>query len=96
MNLKIDRSDIGKVYSGKPGCMCGCRGKYSYASKCVAVESKARGYKVDKDEVSDLSIDRICATIEKEAEAGAEVKVHAFGIFVEKANRVYGAYFIGA
>jgi hypothetical protein len=24
-------ANVEKVYSGKPGCMCGCRGKYSYA-----------------------------------------------------------------
>lgn len=23
-------SNIEKVYSGKPGCMCGCKGTYSY------------------------------------------------------------------
>jgi len=27
-------ANVQKVYSGKPGCMCGCRGKYSYASGC--------------------------------------------------------------
>lgn len=26
----MDISNIAKVYSGKIGCMCGCRGKYSY------------------------------------------------------------------
>ena len=28
MNTSIE--NIKKVYSGKIGCMCGCRGKYSY------------------------------------------------------------------
>lgn len=27
---KVDISKVEKVYSGKIGCMCGCRGKYSY------------------------------------------------------------------
>ena len=27
-------ANVEKVYSGKPGCMCGCRGKYSYAQGC--------------------------------------------------------------
>ena len=27
---KVDISNIEKVYSGKAGCMCGCKGKYSY------------------------------------------------------------------
>jgi hypothetical protein len=26
----MDISNIAKVYSGRVGCMCGCRGKYSY------------------------------------------------------------------
>jgi len=27
-------ANVQKVYTGKPGCMCGCRGKYSYARGC--------------------------------------------------------------
>jgi hypothetical protein len=26
----MDISKVAKVYSGRVGCMCGCRGKYSY------------------------------------------------------------------
>jgi len=26
----LNVSKVAKVYSGKVGCMCGCRGKYSY------------------------------------------------------------------
>lgn len=26
----LDVSKVAKVYSGKIGCMCGCKGKYSY------------------------------------------------------------------
>ena len=28
----IDRSRVIKVYTGKQGCMCGCKGKYRYTS----------------------------------------------------------------
>ena len=28
--MKVDISNIAKVYNGKMGCMCGCIGKYSY------------------------------------------------------------------
>ena len=31
-------ANVQKVYSGKPGCMCGCRGKYSYATGCAESE----------------------------------------------------------
>lgn len=36
--MSIDISRIEKVYSGRIGCMCGCRGKYSY-NEGVAHES---------------------------------------------------------
>ena len=28
--VQADISKIAKVYSGRTGCMCGCKGKYSY------------------------------------------------------------------
>jgi hypothetical protein len=28
-NMQIDVNTIKRVYTGKPGCMCGCRGKYT-------------------------------------------------------------------
>ena len=46
-----------KVYSGKSGkCMCGCSGKWTYASDAVEYGSKDRGYEVYEDEVSDRSV----------------------------------------
>jgi hypothetical protein len=27
-------ANVQKVYSGRLGCMCGCRGRYSYARGC--------------------------------------------------------------
>jgi hypothetical protein len=32
----MDVSNIVKVYSGRIGCMCGCRGKYSYTADGAA------------------------------------------------------------
>lgn len=29
----MDLQNVYKVYSGKVGCMCGCRGKYSYTAE---------------------------------------------------------------
>jgi hypothetical protein len=40
-------ANVKKVYTGKPGCMCGCRGKYSYTAGCA--ES-------DYDEVNERSV----------------------------------------
>ena len=35
MNTSIH--NIKEVYSGKPGCMCGCRGKYSSEGRGVKI-----------------------------------------------------------
>ena len=37
----IDRSRVIKVYTGKQGCMCGCKGKYRYTSVSQAAEGVA-------------------------------------------------------
>lgn len=42
-----------KVYSGKMGCMCGCRGKYSYTAKGAVEQSP--GYDVS-DAVNERSV----------------------------------------
>jgi hypothetical protein len=53
----IDIESVYKVYSGKPNrCMCGCAGKYSYASKFQAYGGEDRGYEVDDDEVNDRTV----------------------------------------
>jgi hypothetical protein len=49
MELKIE--NVKRVYSGKPGCMCGCRGKYSEEGRGVKTifNKILKGeYKVDK------------------------------------------------
>ncbi len=35
--MNTNRENIERVYSGKPGCMCGCRGKYSSEGRGVSI-----------------------------------------------------------
>ena len=46
-------ANVQKVYSGKLGCMCGCRGKYSYTAH-GAVEGNP-GYDVS-DSINERSV----------------------------------------
>lgn len=48
--LKVE--DVVKVYSGKPGCGCGCNGKYRVNPQHLELASKFRGYDYDKKEAS--------------------------------------------
>ena len=57
----IDKANVLSVYSGKPGCCCGCQGKYSYREdlEMRAVARKYRGYEITDDEVSERNVTRI-------------------------------------
>jgi hypothetical protein len=48
---------VTKVYSGRVGCACGCRGTYRYSSKHVASED--RGYPVEANEVNDRQVRKV-------------------------------------
>jgi hypothetical protein len=72
--LNID--NIVKVYNGRIGCMCGCKGKYSYTVK-GAVENSP-GYDVT-DSVNERSV-RIIA---KKILANPNVKFESNYAFVE-------------
>jgi hypothetical protein len=62
----IDINKIKSVYSGRPGCCCGCRGKYTYAKKFQDESSKARGYKVTDDECNDRVVRMIVNKMNKD------------------------------
>jgi acetolactate synthase regulatory subunit len=52
----IDVNAVLKSYTGKIGCMCGCRGVYRVASKHLEAANAARGYDYDPEDVSDRSV----------------------------------------
>jgi hypothetical protein len=53
-NKKLE--DVVCVYNGKPGCMCGCNGVYSYATNHREYASKDRGYEVEENEINDRKV----------------------------------------
>lgn len=60
--LTVDK--VMSVYSGKPGCACGCKGKHSYNSACVDAASLNRGYTVTPDEVNDRQVARVLGLVQ--------------------------------
>ncbi len=52
----IDVNTVLKSYTGKMGCMCGCRGAYRVASKHLEAANAERGYDYDPEDVSDRSV----------------------------------------
>ena len=83
----LDRANVAQVYSGKPGCMCGCNGNHRYASKYAQQRS---------DDVSDRSVSIVCGKIEKllaTPELCDELHITHDYVCVEANGRVYAAYF---
>jgi len=85
----INVGDVVKVYSGKSGCMCGCRGKYSYRSDWAEQGGKERGYAVDASEVSDRSVKIIVGKLNRNP--NTQTKDGVAWLVVD--NRSYAAYF---
>jgi len=72
MEHPINKETITQVYSGKPGCCCGCRGKHSYSSKYPT--------KHDYDTVNDSAVTRIVNLMNKRL---SEVKDESNHYFLE-------------
>lgn len=91
--MKIALQDVSSVYSGRPGCCCGCRGKHTYASTHRKWASENRGYKVLDNEVNDHTVKAIVSKIESAAGNGFEVHVSGGLVSVDTDTRTYIAYF---
>lgn len=91
----FDLSKITKVYSGRRGCMCGCKGQYKYGEAFKAEETRSHGYEVD---ASDRSVKLIANKVEKlladRFGPTEEVDVADEYFYVELENgRCYAIYF---
>ena len=84
----IDADKVVNVYSGRHGCMCGCLGKYSYASRYQAAGGSRRGYAVADDEVSDRSVRVIVGKLNR----NPNTKVEDGVAWVEVNGRWLAAY----
>ena len=92
--IKIE--DVKRVYSGKPGCMCGCRGTYRSPSTVTLAElSAAKGYEAEPKEINDRQVRKVVAILNKElADCRAEnVEATEDYTYLEVDGRAYCAYF---
>lgn len=59
----VDVAKVTKVYSGKEGCRCGCRGIYRYASLELAQANY--GSKLELADASDVNPTHIAKVVKK-------------------------------
>lgn len=93
MKTRIELGSVVSVYSGKPGCCCGCRGKHTYASAHRELGGNRRGYAVDDDEVDDAVVSRHLNTINAAIDRG-EAEDGGSHVSYETGNRLYIAYLL--
>jgi hypothetical protein len=61
----INRDHVMMVYTGKQGCMCGCKGKYKYRKAAVAAGTANRGYEVEAGDVNEGVVTRVLNELAK-------------------------------
>jgi len=88
---EISLSNVLCSYNGKPGCRCGCLGKYSYLENTRKLASENRGYKITDDEISEQSVKFIINKLNKEAHKGIEV-IENYIYSIDIGNRTYSLY----
>lgn len=88
---EISLDKIDSVYIGKPGCMCGCNGKYSYLKTSQKSGSEQRGYKVEDNEVNKRSVAFVLNKLKKEASRGIDV-IDSRIFYLEINERCYAIY----
>jgi hypothetical protein len=72
-NYQIDIKNVMSSYSGKDGCMCGCKGKYSYSTLNRDIASKDRGYVVSDSDISDIAVKRMVNKFNKLGSVSVDV-----------------------
>ena len=87
----MELNKVIKVYSGKPGCMCGCNGRYRVASAHVNAAGDARGYEYDADDVSDRSVKIIFNKIVKDPAHKFDADANC--VYLNTPTRTLVAYF---
>lgn len=83
----FDVSKVSKVYSGKRGCMCGCRGKWSYSST-----SREAFTCRDMDGINDRSVKIIAGKLLRDPNLQVEQFGNTLCYFVDTETRTLAAY----
>lgn len=86
------------AYSGKAHhCCCGCAGKHSYASVWRMIASRARGYRVEDEEINDRTVKLIAAKVTRAIFEGSKpINFSSDCVSVESSTRTYVVYFAEA
>ena len=91
---EVKPEDVLKVYSGRPGCGCGCRGTYRVNPLHLDRANKERGYDYEANEVNFTQVKKIL-NILKAREGEVEVtETKTLIIYAIEAEKNFWVYVI--
>jgi hypothetical protein len=97
-DIKIDPTTVKKIYSGKPGCMCGCRGIYRYPETTSLEDIKTEtGYNPDPKSINGRMVKKVIDLVQRSLDENAISSIDNCEtyLYVEIASRAYCIYFKG-
>jgi len=85
--------DVLSVYSGRPGCMCGCKGKYFLTEESREEADAFRGYPHSDEDVSQRQVTRVLRLVQA-AEDNPSMRIarDLEYVWVQVGQRVYAVY----
>jgi hypothetical protein len=90
---EVTPEEVMKVYSGKPGCGCGCRGNYRVNPALLEQANKERGYAYEGAEISMTQVKRVLNIVQSRADEVQENETDTLYIYaVEDDTRFYWVY----
>ena len=93
-DVTIER--VMSAYKGHPGCMCGCKGRYSYNPVHRELGGKNRGYEVELKDCSKPRVSAILARMQELEEAGTRAEINVDHAYVEdpETGKALALYFV--
>jgi hypothetical protein len=90
---RVQLSDVLKVYSGRHGCACGCRGNYHVNPQHRALADRERGYPYDDSEINLAQVKKVLRILQRsarEVKAFAHRKLLIYSL--ESPSRLFAVY----
>lgn len=89
----LSPADALKAYAGRPGCMCGCLGRYWVTADARTEAGEDRGYPYDDGDVDDAKVLQILRKVQAQAAVGAiKIGDKFHYIYAEIGKKCYAVY----
>ena len=88
----VTPSMVMQAYSGKIGCMCGCKGKYWVMPEHKDLVAKSNGYEPEDKELNPKQVTKILRLIQAEAE-NENFEMTEQGAFLQLHGKQLAVYF---